>query len=61
VQPVEYALLSAVILPSATEVDTLSTALLTLGSAGNDAIRTLRPNMRSIVVGADRTFHFMRD
>ena len=49
-QPVKAALLSAVVLPSATETDALSTALLTLGQGGHEIIRTLRPAMRSLVV-----------
>lgn len=49
-QPVKTALLSAVVLPSATETDALSTALLTLGQGGHETIRALRPAMRSLVV-----------
>ena len=60
-QPVESARLAAVVMPSATETDALSTALLTLGEAGHDAIRALRPNMRSILVGADGVFHSVCD
>jgi len=44
------AILTAVILPSATETDALSTALLTLGQAGHKAIASLRPGMRTLVV-----------
>jgi thiamine biosynthesis lipoprotein len=50
--PVNNALLSAVILPSATETDALSTALLVLGSEGHDAIAKLRPDMRTLVMPA---------
>lgn len=52
-QPVESALLSAVALPSATETDALSTALLTLGAVGHDSISRLRRGIRTILVGAD--------
>ena len=47
--PVEGALLAAVVLPSATETDALSTALLTLGPAGHKTIASLRPGMRTLV------------
>lgn len=49
-QPVETAVLAAVILPSATETDALSTALLTSGVAGQEKISRLRPGMRTLVV-----------
>jgi FAD:protein FMN transferase len=49
-QPVESARLSAVVLPSATETDALSTALLTLGKTGHKTINSLRPGMRSVLV-----------
>jgi len=49
-EPVTAALLSAVILPSATETDALSTALLTLGPPGHDAIAALRSDMKTLVV-----------
>jgi thiamine biosynthesis lipoprotein len=52
--PVQPALLAAVILPSATETDALSTALLTVGTAGQKMIAALRPGMRTIVVDAKR-------
>jgi len=48
--PVAGAVLAAVVLPSATETDALSTALLTLGSAGHDQIARLRPGMRTLLV-----------
>jgi len=47
------ALLAAVVLPSATETDALSTALLVAGSPGQDAIFALRPNVRMLVVAPD--------
>lgn len=48
-QPTEAALLSAVVLPSATETDALSTALLTLGQAGHNFISSLRHDMRTLL------------
>lgn len=50
-RPAAGAVLSAVILPSATETDALSTALLTLGPAGHQQITGLRPGMRTLVAG----------
>lgn len=50
--PVTTAVLSAVILPSATETDALSTALLTLGLAGLESISRLRPGMRCLVINS---------
>jgi thiamine biosynthesis lipoprotein len=49
-EPAIGTVLAAVVLPSATETDALSTALLTLGAAGHDAIARLRPGMRTLVV-----------
>lgn len=49
-RPTEAALLSAVVLPSATETDALSTALLTMGSAGLDRVTGLRQPGRCLVV-----------
>ena len=49
-QPTEAALLSAVIVPSATESDALSTALLALGPAGLESIAGLRSGCRTLVV-----------
>jgi FAD:protein FMN transferase len=46
-EPVNNAVLAAVALPSATETDALSTALLVRGSEGHDAIRKLRPQMQT--------------
>ena len=48
--PVAGALLAAVVLPSATETDALSTALLTVGSAGHEQIAGLRPRLRTLLV-----------
>jgi thiamine biosynthesis lipoprotein len=49
-QPSCNALLAAVVLPSATETDALSTALLTLGPAGASRISTFRPSARTLVL-----------
>jgi len=49
-EPAIGTVLAAVILPSATETDALSTALLTVGVAGHDAIARLRPGMKTLVV-----------
>jgi thiamine biosynthesis lipoprotein len=56
--PVNNAVQAAVLLPSATETDALSTALLVVGLEGHDAISGLRPDMRTLVVGpAEKGFH----
>jgi len=49
-QPATGAALAAVVVPSATETDALSTALLTLGQAGHGTIANLRPGMRTLLV-----------
>jgi FAD:protein FMN transferase len=49
-EPVSNAVLAAVILPSATETDALSTALLVAGPAGHGRISQLRKPMRTLVV-----------
>ena len=49
-QPVTGAVLAAVVLPSATETDALSTALLTLGSSGHKQVAELRHGMRTLLV-----------
>lgn len=51
-RPVTTAQMSAVILPSATDTDALSTALLTGGPAGHENIHRSRPGMRSLLVTA---------
>jgi thiamine biosynthesis lipoprotein len=51
--PVSGSVLAAVALPSATETDALSTALLVHGAAGNPIIASLRPGMRTLVVDRD--------
>jgi thiamine biosynthesis lipoprotein len=48
--PTTGALLAAVVLPSATETDALSTALLVLGKEGHETISRLRPEMRTVLV-----------
>jgi thiamine biosynthesis lipoprotein len=52
-EPASRAILAAVALPSVTETDALSTALLIVGEAGIDQITGLRPGMRAVV--ANRT------
>jgi thiamine biosynthesis lipoprotein len=54
-EPVEGALLAAVVLPSATESDALSTALLILGSAGHERLAGLRAGTRTLVVSHGET------
>lgn len=49
-EPAQGTVLAAVVLPSATETDALSTALLTRGRAGHEAIAGLRPDIRTLVV-----------
>ena len=48
-EPASHALLAAVVLPSGTETDALSTALLVVGANGHDAIASLRPGMRTLL------------
>jgi len=50
-QPASSAALAAVVLSSATETDAFSTALLTLGVKGHNQIASLRPGMRTLVIG----------
>jgi thiamine biosynthesis lipoprotein len=52
-QPVEGALLAAVALPSATETDAFSTALLVVGEPGHERLAALRPEMRTLVMSDD--------
>jgi len=54
-RPATGALLSAVVLPSATETDAISTALLVQGTDEHEAISSLRPAMRSMVVGRNES------
>jgi len=49
-EPVEGAVLAAVALPSATETDALSTALLIDGPDGHERIARLRAGTRTLVV-----------
>ena len=42
--------LAAVVLPSATETDALSTALLVRGISGHQEIFQLRPGMKTLVI-----------
>jgi thiamine biosynthesis lipoprotein len=54
-EPVQAALLATVVAPTATETDALSTALLTLGISGLEAIRNCRPAARALVMAAGET------
>jgi thiamine biosynthesis lipoprotein len=49
-RPATNAILAAVILPSATDTDALSTALLTLGLSGLERLCAKRPGIRALVV-----------
>jgi thiamine biosynthesis lipoprotein len=49
-QPVDGALMAAVVSPSATETDALSTALLIVGKEGHEGIANLRAGMRTMLV-----------
>jgi thiamine biosynthesis lipoprotein len=50
-EPVDKAVMAAAVLPSATETDALSTALLICGASEHQKIRQLRVGMRSLIVG----------
>jgi thiamine biosynthesis lipoprotein len=52
-RPAARAVLAAVALPSATETDALSTALLVSGRAGGGRIARLRPGMRTLLLTGD--------
>jgi len=49
-EPVDAALLAAVVTASGTDAEAFSTALLTLGPAGLDSITALRPGTRALVL-----------
>jgi thiamine biosynthesis lipoprotein len=49
-EPVDDAVMAALVLPSATETDALSTALLTLGTTGLGVMTALRPAGRALIV-----------
>ncbi|HXG46212.1 MAG TPA: FAD:protein FMN transferase [Methylomirabilota bacterium] len=49
-EPTQAAMLAAVALPDATDTDALSTALLTAGPGGVEAMTRSRPGMRSVVL-----------
>lgn len=57
-QPVTTAQLSAVVLPSATETDAFSTALLTMGRIKHETWHFLRPGVRSVWVDSDGKVEF---
>jgi thiamine biosynthesis lipoprotein len=48
--PVDRARLAAVVLPSATEADALSTALLVLGKDGEQLLSAIRPGIRTVLL-----------
>ncbi len=50
--PVSGAVLAAVVLPSATETDALSTALLVLGMEGRPKLAGVRPGMKTLLAAA---------
>ena len=52
-QPAAAAVMAAVVLPSATETDALSTALLVLGREGHRKIAGLRPGMKTLVAAEE--------
>ncbi len=54
-EPVQRALLAAVVAPSATETDALSTALITLGEEGLELLGQVQPAARGLVVVPDRS------
>lgn len=54
-RPAKGAQLAAVVLPSATEADALSTALLTLGRAGHERIAGLRPGLKALLITGSET------
>ena len=45
--------LAAVVLRSATETDALSTALLVLGTNGQDALSRIRPGIKTLLLAGD--------
>jgi FAD:protein FMN transferase len=49
--PVQGAVLAAVVSPSATETDALSTALLTLGTEEHPVVTAARPELPVLVLG----------
>ncbi len=53
--PADAAVLAAVATTSATESDALSTALITVGLPGHEAISKLRPGLRTLVVAQTET------
>jgi FAD:protein FMN transferase len=55
--PVHNAVQAAVVLPSATETDALSTALLVMGLEGHEVISRLRPGIRTLVIGPAEKGH----
>jgi FAD:protein FMN transferase len=58
-QPVSGVLLAAVVLPSTTETDALSTALLTLGAEGFNVVSALRPQIKTLLVSGNEHEHHL--
>jgi thiamine biosynthesis lipoprotein len=60
-EPAARARLAVVVLPSATETDALSTALLVVGPDGHAALAALRRDMQTFVVASrdETAFHFL--
>jgi len=56
--PATQSLLAAVSVPSATESDALSTALLVLASEGHRLIRNIRPTARLLTLSQDKAGNF---
>jgi len=52
-RPVSGALMAAVVLPSATETDALSTALLVRGKEGLEPLATTRPGLKALIAFPD--------
>jgi thiamine biosynthesis lipoprotein len=52
-QPAEWAVMSAVVVPGATEADVWSTALMVLGRPGLEKLRQAESGARGLVVGTD--------
>ena len=59
--PAAAAVLAAVVLPSATETDAFSTALLTVGIAGREGIAGLRRGMRTLVAAPAKNGIFLQE
>lgn len=56
-EPAQSAILAAVVLPSATDSDALSTALLTLGPDGHDILAQRHSNIRTLTLALEEDGH----